>query len=253
MDKIKRTKKGYGDFGSLSKNYSKARKGFPKESIDYILSKLGAQQLCILDIGCGTGIATEQLQKRRAIVTGTDIDPAMIEKAKANNRYRITYIVAPAEKQPFEDNIFHAVTAFSAFHWFTHKEALHEIKRVLKPGGMFFAINKNEAGDFKKQNKAILKRFITEEMPDAKKEYNPKQILKENGFEKNEEALFPISEFFTPNDALEYIQSMSIWNLVPNKKQGEALAALREHFEKRAQNGEIERKLHVVVVSGKTA
>src|SRR3989344_8376373 len=177
-----RTKNGYGDFGNLSKNYNKSRKGFPDEVIDYIFQKAGREHPFILDIGCGTGIATEQLHEKGAEVVGTDIDVEMIRQAKTDNRYCIDYKVAPAETQPSASHQFDAVTAFSAFHWFANKESLGEIKRVLKPNGFFFAINKNEVEDFKRENKRILQQFAERELPDAKKEYDPAVILRERGF-----------------------------------------------------------------------
>ena len=193
MKQSARKKNGYGDFGNLSKNYAKARKGFPDEAYDYIFQKIRKDHPLILDIGCGTGIASEQLCEKGAEVSGTDIDADMIREAKADNRYSIEYRVARAEKQPFKDRAFDAVTAFSAFHWFANKSTLHEIKRVLKPAGLFFAVNKNETGDFKKRNKEILRRFIEETVPDIKKEYEPKRTLEENGFVRIEEKIFSVT------------------------------------------------------------
>lgn len=248
-----RTKKGYGAFGNLRKNYDRSRKGFPEEAVDFILRKIGRENPCVLDIGCGTGIATRQLREKGAEVTGTDIDADMIRQAKVDNRYRVEYQVAPAEKQPFENNVFDAVTAFSAFHWFATKAALDEIKRVLKPNGFFFAVNKNEAGNFKSGYKNVLRQFVGQELPDAKKKYNPKEVLQKNGFWQVEEKSFLISEYFTLEEALFYLQSVSVWNLVTTDKKTSVLKVLREHFLKTSdQNGRVERKLNVVVVSGKT-
>lgn len=253
MRKILRTKKGYGNFGNLSKNYDRVRKGFPAETIDYILKKIGKEKPYILDMGCGTGIATEELREKGACVVGTDIDAKMIHQAEANNRYQIKYYVAPAEKQPFEDKKFDAVTAFSAFHWFTNKKVLDEIKRVLKPKGFFFAVNKNEVGDFKKKNKKILHRFIKKKPPDVKKKYNPKKILGGNNFRPVEEKTFPITEYFNPAEAVDYVQTMSIWNLLPEKKKREALEQLSKHFKRIMRNGRVERQLDIVVISGNSS
>ena len=245
-------KNGYGHFGNLSVNYAKARKEFPDESVSYIFSRLNNEKPYILDIGCGTGIATEQLRKKGAKVIGTDIDPDMIKQAQVRNLYNIEYLVAPARQQPFASARFDAVTAFSAFHWFANKKVLDEIKRILKPRGMFFAINKNEAGDFKKEYKEVLKEFIDQELPNAKNGYDPARLLKENELSFVKEKNFPLSEFFTPEEAKTYIQSVSLWNLVPDNKKYEALKAVTDYLLRRADaNGKIERKLGVVVVSGK--
>lgn len=251
MRTIERTKNGYGDFGTLSLNYSKARKGFPSEVIAYIFSKVQKDHPYILDIGCGTGIATEQLFDKGAKVVGTDIDAEMIMQARSGNRNQIEYIVAHAEEQPFVEKTFDAVTTFSSFHWFATKEVVHEIKRVLKPRGIFFVINKNEAGDFKKKNKEILKRFIDGDLPDVKKDYDPQTVLEENEFQEVETKHFLISEYFTIKNAVLYLQSMSIWNLVPDSRKEKTLSTLRSYFSEIADTKKkIERKLDVVVVSG---
>ena len=245
-----RTKNGYGDFGNLSKNYNKSRKGFPDEVIDYIFQKAGREHPFILDIGCGTGIATEQLHEKGAEVVGTDIDVEMIRQAKTDNRYCIDYKVAPAETQPSASHQFDAVTAFSAFHWFANKESLGETKRVLRPNGFFFAINKNEVGDFKKRNKEILRQFIRKELPNIKKKYNPKKVLGEDDFQSVEEKTFSVIEYFSPEEAIWYIQTMSMWNLVPEGKRVAALEKLSEHFREVMKDGRVERKLEITVVSG---
>ncbi len=248
-----RTKKGYGDFGVLSENYRIARKGFPDESIAYIFKILEEKNPHILDIGCGTGIATTQLYENGARVIGTDIDAKMIQRANEKNLYKIEYHIAPAVKQPFADHTFDAVTAFSAFHWFADTETLIEMKRVLKSDGIFFVVNKNETGNFKKENKEILQRFISKAMTDIKKEYNPVHILNANGLQDVREQHFATAEYFSTDAALAYVQTMSVWNLVSSEKKGTALHALRSHFSAISNlYGVIERKLDVVVVSGRT-
>ncbi len=241
---------GYGIFGNLSENYGKARRNFPQELIMKIFSKLGSAHPSLLDMGCGTGIATQQLRQYGADVIGTDIDPEMIVKAKLHNPYNIKYLVASAERQPFTEKMFDGITAFSSFHWFAHEHAINEIKRLLKKRGIFFIINKNESGDFKKKNKAILQCFINEDMPDIKKTYDPKKILEDNEFSNVEEINYRAIEFFTPLQALEYVQSMSIWNLVPESKKTAALKALQNHFSEISENGLIRRALNVVLVYG---
>lgn len=245
-------KSGYGDFGNLSMSYHKGRRGFPNEVIEYIFSKLILKHPRVLDVGCGTGIATEQLYKKGMEVVGTDIDTKMIQEAKLHNRYGIEYFVAPAPQQPFKDKIFDAVTVFSAFHWFANKEVAGEIKRVLKADGIFFVINKNETGDFKEGYRDILREFVPQELPDIKKSYDPKHILEKNGFRDIEVKIFQTSEYFSVEQAAIYLQTVSVWNLVPENKKNTALQTIRDHFKKIAnQDGKVERRLEVSVVSGK--
>jgi hypothetical protein len=88
-------------------------------------------------------------------------------------------------------------------------------------------------------------------MPDIKKTYDPKKILQENNFRNIKEHHFSTAEYFNQNEALEYIQTMSIWNLVPIEKRRVGFNRFRAHFSNFADtNGLIERKLDIVVVSG---
>lgn len=214
---------------------------------------IGVDRPVVLDVGCGTGIATSQLHEKGVNVTGTDSDSQMIDAAKRQDANDIDYFVAPAEGQPFEDSLFDAVTAFSAFHWFTTQEAMKEIQRVLKPNGYFFVINKNEVGDFKKNHKKILSQFIQQEMPDAKKEYNPGAILSQYGFEDIKTRNFSVTEYYSPEEALGYIQTMSMWNLVPDEQKDAAKKYLDEHFQQCVDgDGKVVRELDVAVVSGRS-
>lgn len=241
---------GYGDFGNLGKQYDEARQGVPDEVIQYFWSLVETPSPVVLDIGCGTGIVTRQLQTSEVKLFGSDKDSEMIKIAKEKGLAEITYVVAPADALPFEDNLFDAIAAFSAFHWFSDKKSVGEIKRVLKPGGIFFVANKNDSSDFKDGYKALLKPFIQGEMPDVKEKYNPAEILKVNGFSDVQEKIFEASEFFTLSQAITYLQSVSVWNLVPNGKKDEAIQAVEDYCKSKLENNFIVRKLNIVAVSG---
>ncbi len=115
---------------------------------------------------------------------------------------------------------------------------------------MFFAVNKNDVGDFKKEYKELLGKFIEGELPNAKKKYDPETILEENGFKNVQEKRIPVSEFFMLPQALAYLQSVSLWNLVPKDKKAEALQAIGEYCKSKLVNDRIERKLEIVGVVG---
>lgn len=96
----------------------------------------------LLDVGCGTGYAVHQaaLRLREGKACGVDISPAMVARAKANIppqlAGRIHLEQAGAENLPCGDNEFDYVLCTNSFHHY-HKplQALHEMRRVLKPGG----------------------------------------------------------------------------------------------------------------------
>src|SRR5207342_1408407 len=80
----------------------------------------------VLEIGCGPGLLSIRLAETHGLdVTGIDLDPAMIELARANAvRSRVevgrppSFIVGDAEVMPFGDATFGAVVStFSMHHW----------------------------------------------------------------------------------------------------------------------------------------
>jgi ubiquinone/menaquinone biosynthesis C-methylase UbiE len=242
---------GYGDFGSVSKAYDEARQGFPEGVIQYFWTFIEDSSPIVLDVGCGTGIATRQLVKPGVRIFGSDKDAAMIKIAKEKGPREITYVVAQTDNLPFKDEQFSAITAFSAFHWFSDKESISEVRRILKKGGLFFVANKNDVGNFKKGYKTVLNPFIRGELPNIKRNYSPVDIFRENSFAAIEERHFSTSECFTFSQAVSYPQSMSIWNLVPEIKRQEAYGAIEKYCEKKLEGEKIERGLDILVVAGK--
>ncbi len=78
----------------------------------------------LLDVGCGTGIATELFPCRK---TGIDPSAELLKSAK------FKVIVGKAESLPFPDNSFDIVISLTAVHNFDNpRKGLEEMKRVSK-------------------------------------------------------------------------------------------------------------------------
>jgi trans-aconitate methyltransferase len=90
----------------------------------------------ILDLGCGTGHLTKQIQEQGAEVIGIDASPEMIEKARESYA-DIPFEVADARNFHF-DEPFDAVFTNATLHWIhdTHG-VIKSVYNVLKPGGRF--------------------------------------------------------------------------------------------------------------------
>ena len=91
-----------------------------------------------LDIGCGSGTVSLYLAKTcAATITGIDIDKKEIKKAQSRaNKFSIHFLLADAIHLPFKDETVGVVTCFDVLHHIkAWKNALKEIKRVLKPNG----------------------------------------------------------------------------------------------------------------------
>jgi SAM-dependent methyltransferase len=98
----------------------------------------------VLEIGCGPGHLSIMLARRHGLdVTGLDLDPAMVERARANadrsanDRGRgPTFVVGDVASLSFPDGSFDlVVSTLSMHHWADPSAGLAEIARVLRSGG----------------------------------------------------------------------------------------------------------------------
>ncbi len=89
----------------------------------------------LLDIGCGTGLFVRQYLKTGGSAFGLDISRGMIEKARQRCP-ECEFLVGTADKLPFSDGNFDAVSSILAFTYLKRPEdMLSETYRVLRPGG----------------------------------------------------------------------------------------------------------------------
>jgi phosphatidylethanolamine/phosphatidyl-N-methylethanolamine N-methyltransferase len=99
----------------------------------------------ILINGIGSGLDIPFLTKDASYI-GTDITPAMLNRAKARSRNyttNITFQIADSQALPFEDNYFDAIVMHLILAVVPRPEiALQEATRVLKPGGHIYLFDK---------------------------------------------------------------------------------------------------------------
>jgi demethylmenaquinone methyltransferase/2-methoxy-6-polyprenyl-1,4-benzoquinol methylase len=103
-----------------------------------------ADPATILDVATGTaGVALALVRHTRARVTGIDVTPAMlgrgrerITRAGADARARIRLVAGQAERLPFPDETFQALTFTYLLRYVADPAAtLRELARVVEPGG----------------------------------------------------------------------------------------------------------------------
>lgn len=95
----------------------------------------------VLELAAGTGVVTRALAAGLAStqIVATDLNPAMIDEAKAVGTKRpVEWKPADAMQLPFPDASFDAVVCQYGVMFFPDKpRAFAEARRVLKPGGRF--------------------------------------------------------------------------------------------------------------------
>lgn len=92
----------------------------------------------VLDVGCGTGMLSERLLGAfpSCRLTGVDLSPAMVERARARLAGRAEVREADAERLPFHDGAFDLVVCNDSFHHYPDPDrAAFQMWRVLRKGG----------------------------------------------------------------------------------------------------------------------
>ena len=101
-----------------------------------------------LDLGTGLGTQAIELAKKGFKVTGSDVSPSAIEKAKLSAS-NVNFVIDDILNSEFESESFDYILDRGCFHVLSVDERetyLSQIKRILKKNGMIFlkCMSKNE-------------------------------------------------------------------------------------------------------------
>ena len=103
------------------------------------MSGVGAQDT-VLDVACGPGLVATAFATRAKQVTGIDLTPAMIERARQIQQEKgltnLSWQIGTVLPLPFSDASFSLVISRYTFHHFLDPQAVFaEMVRVCVPGG----------------------------------------------------------------------------------------------------------------------
>jgi SAM-dependent methyltransferase len=124
-----------------------------RESYLDLLGDLAGQR--VLDLGCGTGVATRTVARRvgrTGSVLGVDPTPAFIAQAKSlalqNGLANASFEVGDGRRLRFSDGEFDTVLAVTVLsHLPERVQVLSELRRIVKPGGKILVMDGDYASN----------------------------------------------------------------------------------------------------------
>jgi len=123
-------------FSGHATDYARARPHYPPELFDWLAQQCLKHELA-WDCATGNGQAARALAAHFRRVHATDLSAEQV--AQAEPHPRIDYRVAPAKASGLGDRSCDLIAVAQALHWFCNDGFYAEVKRVLRPGGVFAA------------------------------------------------------------------------------------------------------------------
>lgn len=123
-------------YSTSAETYARGRPDYPPEALDWLREIVGlGPGKAVLEVGAGTGKFLPLL-----IETGAEVialEPVAAMRNEITSHFTVPIIDGTADQIGLEDNAVDAVVCAQAFHWFATPEAVAEMRRVLKPDGVF--------------------------------------------------------------------------------------------------------------------
>ena len=123
-------------FSGVASDYAAFRPQYPAELFEWLASNCQRRDVA-WDCACGSGQASGSLASHFGRVVGTDASATQVAAAKETETTR--FVVATSEQAPLADNAVDLVAVAAALHWFVGETFFAEVRRIVRPGGVFAA------------------------------------------------------------------------------------------------------------------
>lgn len=226
-------------FGAVAELYDRVRPTYPPAMIDALLARGESSDvdppLRVLDVGCGTGIASRLLAARGCEVLGVEIDERMARLARAHG---LSVEVAQFERWEPAGRTFEYVISGQAWHWIDPLAGAQKAASVLEPGGSLALF-----WNFGRQSRAVAERFdpIYERLApglegysvllggqDARAQTAAEGISLAGQFEAAETSTYAWQQTHTTAEWLEILQTHSDHQALPIDQRERLLDAIGE-------------------------
>jgi ubiquinone/menaquinone biosynthesis C-methylase UbiE len=123
-------------------SYDAYRPRTPAVLLDLLPQLAGVQRpQVVVDLGSGTGLSTYAWSERADTVIGIEPNADMRRQAEAKRGHKanVSFVEGVAHETGLPDECADIVTASQALHWMDLQPTFAEVRRILRPGGVFAA------------------------------------------------------------------------------------------------------------------
>ena len=233
-------------FSTRVENYIRFRPGYPAAVLDVLRAECGlVDDAVVADVGSGTGIFSEVLLKNGNAVFAVEPNDEM---RQAGERLlagypRFTSVKGTAEATTLADGSVDAITSAQAFHWFDRTRAREEFRRILKPGGSVALIwndRQLDATPFLREYEGLLRRFGTDYLSVRHRDLDLEQVRAFIDGGDVKQTTLESAQSFAYEGVVGRLLSSSYAPEVGHENHARMLAALRDIFDRHAENGKAE-------------
>ena len=217
------------NFSTKSDLYAKFRPSYPQRFYDYLNDLVNTKDAA-WDCGTGTGQVAVALAKSFTQVYASDLSKSQITAAVQKSN--ISYSVQQAEKTNYSADQFDLITVAQALHWFDFEAFYREVRRTLKPSGLFCVMGYGNL-QISEEINPILSEFYTDTIGsywDIERKYID---------EKYRTIPFPFKEIETPKFTLSLhwtlehlIGYLNTWSAVKHYISKEKVNPVNEVYRK---------------------
>ena len=129
-------------FSGFADLYDTVRPVPPQVLVDVLTTYAGARPGLVVDLGSGTGLSTRWAAGWSAEVIGVEPNADMRERAAAvTTAGTVRYVDGWSSATGLPDRCADVVLAVQALHWMDPTATFAEVARLLRPGGVFAALD----------------------------------------------------------------------------------------------------------------
>ncbi len=240
-------------------DYVKFRPTYPREVVAFVSDTCGlAADARIADVGAGTGISTKLFLDAGYSVVAVEPNDAMRRAADAWLSGLATYrsVVGTAEATTLAEASVDLVIAAQAFHWFDPRVARREFARILKPSGavaLFWNLRRVAGTPFLEDYEALLRRYALDYAEVADRYADDDRMSAWFGSGAMKQGVFDNVQRLDFDGLKGRLASSSYAPKAGHPNYEPMLAALRELFDRDAQDGCVEFVYDTRVYVGRAA